>query len=363
MKIFIITGEKSGDMHAANLVKEIKFLNKNLKIKAWGGDRLINEGVDVIKHINSLSFMGFLEVLKNIFSIKENLDLCKRNIIDFNPDLILLVDYAGFNLRIAEFASKKNYKVYYYISPKLWAWKSSRIKAIKKYITKMIVIFPFEKEYYKKNNYEVEYFGNPLIDELNIQKSKSIINSSKSIISIFPGSRLQEIIKILPLMLSIIDDYPNHKFIVAGVSSFNLDFYKKIINNNEVDIVFEDSYRILRSSKAALITSGTASLEAALLNVPQVVCYKTSFFSYFIAKYFIRIKYISLVNILNDKSIVSELIQFKLTKENLLNSLNDILNKKNASKLKVDYSNTQKMLALNEGSPSKDIANFILKTI
>ena len=192
-------------MHAANLVKEIKCLNKNLKIKAWGGDRLINEGVDVIKHINSLSFMGFLEVLKNIFSIKENLDLCKRNIIDFNPDLILLVDYAGFNLRIAEFASKKNYKVYYYISPKLWAWKSSRIKAIKKYITKMIVIFPFEKEYYKKNNYEVEYFGNPLIDELNIQKSKSIINSSKSIISIFPGSRLQEIIKILPLMLSIID--------------------------------------------------------------------------------------------------------------------------------------------------------------
>jgi lipid-A-disaccharide synthase len=363
LKIFIITGEKSGDMHAANLVKEIKCLNKNLKIKAWGGDRLINEGVDVIKHINSLSFMGFLEVLKNIFSIKENLDLCKRNIIDFNPDLILLVDYAGFNLRIAEFASKKNYKVYYYISPKLWAWKSSRIKAIKKYITKMIVIFPFEKDYYKKNNYEVEYFGNPLIDELNIQKSKSIINSSKSIISIFPGSRFQEIIKILPVMLSITDDYPNHKFIVAGVSSFNLDFYKKIINNNEVDIVFEDSYRILRSSKVALITSGTASLEAALLNVPQVVCYKTSFFSYFIAKYFIRIKYISLVNILNNKSIVSELIQFKLTKENLLNSLNDILNKKNASKLNVDYSNTQKMLALNEGSPSKDIANFILKTI
>jgi len=164
-------------------------------------------------------------------------------------------------------------------------------------------------------------------------------------------------------MLSIIDDYPNHKFIVAGVSSFNLDFYKKIINNNEVDIVFEDSYRILRSSNAALITSGTASLEAALLNVPQVVCYKTSFFSYFIAKYFIRIKYISLVNILNNKSVVSELIQFQLTKENLVNRLNDILNKKNASKLKVDYFNTQKMLAMKEGSPSKEIAKFILKTI
>lgn len=363
MKIFIVTGEKSGDIHASNLVREIKSLKKDVILQAWGGDRLIKEGVNVIKHINSIDFMGFWEVFKNIFTIKNNFKLCKSNIIDFNPDLIVLVDFAGFNLRIAEFASKKNYKVYYYISPKLWAWKSSRIKSIKKYINQMIVIFPFEKEYFKNNNLSVEYFGNPLFDEINLHKSKPLIKLTSPIISLFPGSRDQEIKKILPIMLSVVNNYPNYKFIVAGVGSFDLEYYRKIIKNNDVDIVFEDAYRVLRSSTAALITSGTASLEAALLNVPQVVCYKTSFLSYIIAKYYVKIKYISLVNILNSKEVVSELIQYQFTKGNLIEKLNDIISEENITDLNLNYKITQNILNENDGSPSKKIANFILESI
>jgi len=322
MKYYIIAGEASGDLHASNLMKEINLLDKKANFRVWGGDLMQEQGGKIVKHYKELAFMGIIEVVKNLGAIKKNFKLCKSDLLDYNPDILILVDYPGFNLRIAEFAHKNKIKTYYYISPKIWAWKKSRAWTIKKYVDKMFVIFPFEKDFYKNYKYEVEYVGNPLVDEIESQKNDildlktfKIDNnlSDKPIIALLAGSRTQEINYILPEMLEIVNKYPNYQFVLAGVSTFELENYNTLIKELPVKIVFNQTYDLLQHSIAAVVASGTATLEAALFNVPQVVVYKMNNLTYSIGKVIVKIEFFSLVNIVMQKEVVKELLQKNLS--------------------------------------------------
>ena len=359
MKYYIVTGEPSGDLHAANLVSELKQVDAKSVIRAWGGARLIAEGVSLAKHINETAFMGLLNVIKNLRTIKANLDFCKSDILSFNPDAIILVDYPGFNLKIAEFAKKNGIKVFYYISPKVWAWNKSRISKIKKFIDHLIVIFPFEVDFYKKYGMEVAYVGNPLLDEIGKGDFKFSYKSDKNIIALLPGSRKQEIEKILPRMLEVVDDFPGYQFVIAATNTFSKEYYHQIIQNSKVDFVFDETYGLLSNADYALVTSGTATLETALFKVPQVVCYKTNWLTYLIAKSLIKINYLSLVNVLMDKLVVKELIQSELNKENLIFELNNIIKEKESI---IKYYDKLIHLLDKKGA-SKNAAQFIAKTI
>lgn len=336
MKYYIIAGEASGDLHASNLMLELKKLDTNAEFRVWGGDLMQQQGGQIVKHYKNLAFMGFLEVLQNLGTIKQNFKLCKTDLLDFKPDLLILVDYPGFNLRMAKFAKKNNIKTYYYISPKIWAWKKSRAWKIKKYIDKMFVIFPFEKDFYRSYDYEVEYVGNPLIDE--IEKKKEVLStkeafykknslSEKPIIALLAGSRKQEIKYILPEMLQITNNFPDFQFILAGAPSFTLENYETYIRDFPVKVIFNQTYDLLKHAHTAVVTSGTATLETALFNVPQAVVYKMHNLTYEIGKYFIKIKYFSLVNIIMQKLIVQELLQKKLP-EKIEKELSKILSDK-----------------------------------
>lgn len=359
MKYYIITGEPSGDLHAANLVSELKRIDNNASIRAWGGERLIAEGVDLAKHIKETAFMGFWDVIKNLRTIKLNLNFCKKDLLEYNPDAIILVDYPGFNLKIAEFAKKKGIKVFYYISPKVWAWNKSRIFKIKKYIDHLVVILPFEVEFYNKYGVEVTYIGNPILDEIAKKDYSFSYKATKPIIALLSGSRKQEIDKILPIMLSIIDEFPEYEFVIAATKNIGKDYYNKFISNRNVALVFDETYGLLANSEAALVTSGTATLETALFKVPQVVCYKTNWLTYIIAKLLIKINYLSLVNILMDKLVIKELIQSDLKKESLISELVSILDN-NESIIK----NYDRLISLlDKKGASRNFANFIMKTI
>jgi lipid-A-disaccharide synthase len=289
--------------------------------------------------------MGFWEVFKNLKNIYNLINECKDDILQFSPDLVLLVDYPGFNLRIAEFAHKNKITTYYYISPKIWAWKKSRINKIRKYVNRMFVIFPFEQEYYKDFNLNVEYLGNPVFEDINDKKFNFDYNK-KPVISLFPGSREQEVSLVLPVMLEVVKFFPDYNFVISATSSFNIDFYNTYIDKYEnIDLIYDKPLEILSVSKAALVTSGTATLETALMNVPQIVCYKTSNLSYLIAKYLVKIKYISLVNILLNKESVVELIQSKLTVDNLRQNLDHILKDENVKEIKSDYKALKSLLS------------------
>ena len=359
MKIYIITGEPSGDLHAANLVHELKKINKDLQIRAWGGARLLAEGVELAKHIKDTAFMGLLDVLKNLGAIKENLKYCKHDILDYKPDAIVLVDYPGFNLKIAKFAKQHGIKVFYYISPKVWAWNKSRVSKIKRYVDELLVIFPFEVEFYQKHKMEVTYVGNPLLDE--IAKGDFIFTRKfeKPIIALLPGSRKQEIESILPEMLKVVRDYPNHQFVIAATNTFTQEYYQSFIKEENVAMVFDETYGLLSNATAALVTSGTATLETALFKVPQVVCYKTNWLTYFLAKNLINIKYLSLVNILMDKLVVKELIQADLNKNKLKEELDILLNKN--EEILNNYDELSDLL--NKKGASKNAAQFIAKSI
>ncbi|MFN8255786.1 MAG: lipid-A-disaccharide synthase [Bacteroidales bacterium] len=318
MKYYIIAGEASGDLHAANLMNEIKILDKNAEFRVWGGNLMENAGGILVKHYKELAFMGFIEVLLNIRTISKNLNFCKYDLLKYKPDLLILVDYPGFNLRIAEFAHLNQIKIYYYISPKIWAWKKSRAFKIKKYIDKMFVIFPFEKDFYRQYNYEVEYLGNPILDEIESKKpllseKKVFLEKNKlenkPIIALLAGSRKQEISLILPEMLKVVQYYPAYQFIIAGAPSFNLDSYKPFINHLDIMVVFNQTYDLLKHADYAIVTSGTATLETALFGVPQVVVYKMLNIQYEIGKFFIKVKFFSLVNIIMDKQVVKEILQ------------------------------------------------------
>lgn len=316
MKYFIIAGEASGDLHASNLLKELKLLDQKANVDAWGGDLLKAQGANILKHIKELAFMGFKEVIQNLPTILSNIKLCKDQIIAFNPDVIILVDYPGFNLRIAKWAKENGFKIVYYISPQLWAWKENRVKQVKAYVDLMLVILPFEKDFYKKHNYNVEYVGHPLLDV--IQDKGMFETSNSNNIALLPGSRKQEIKEMLPIMLKAAKTLPNYNFIIGIAPSIDKEFYYDLINNTKnIHLSNEGTYNILNKVRAAAVTSGTATLETALHQVPEVVCYKGGKISFMIAKTLIKVKYISLVNLIADKLIVKELIQEDLSAKSL----------------------------------------------
>ena len=364
MKYYIIAGEASGDLYGSKLIDEIFSIDKKAEIRFWGGDNMIKSGGYNVKHIKELAFMGFYEVLKNITTILRNINFCKNDIKEFNPDKIIYIDYPGFNLKICKWAKNNGYKNFFYISPQIWAWKENRIKTIKNSIDKLFVIFPFEKEYYReKHNMEVEFYGHPLIekiDDFNSSKDflkKNNITKERDIITLLPGSRSQEINSMLPIFLTLKKHYLNFEFIVAGVKNVNESVYQPA-SDLDVKVIYNQTYDLLSHSKIAIVTSGTASLECALFNVPQIVCYKTSSISYFIGKSFVNISFISLVNIILKKSIVKELVQNELTEKNLVNELSNILSDNKISDILNEYSKIYSMLSI-EGT-SKKIATSII---
>ena len=328
MKYYIIAGEASGDLHGSNLIKELHKLDAAATIHCWGGDKMETAGATLVKHYRELAFMGFIEVLKNINIIFKNLSFCKKDILAYNPDVLILIDYPGFNLRIAKWAKEQNIKIIYYISPQVWAWKENRVKMMKQCIDKMLVILPFEKEYYKsKWNWNVEYVGHPLVKEVEkFNDESSVSNNLKPCIAVLPGSRKQEILKKLPVMLEVSKQFQDYQFVIAKAPGLEDEFYNELIKDyTNVSSVSNDTYSLLTQSTAALVTSGTATLETALFGVPQVVCYKGSEISYQIAKRLISIKYISLVNLIMDKEVVKELIQTEMNATQLTIELRKIL--------------------------------------
>ena len=369
MKYYVIAGEASGDLHGSNLIKELGKLDSSAEFRVWGGELMKAAGGNLIKHYKNLAFMGFLEVILNLRTIYKNLSFCKKDILNFIPDCIIFIDYPGFNLRIAKWAKSKGIKTHYYISPQIWAWKENRIKNIKRDIDHMYVILPFEQEFYqKKHKMPVNFVGHPLIDAISSRKKlikQDFIRghnlSKKPIIALLPGSRKQEIRKMLKIMLSITDDFPEYQFVIAGAPSQNDIFYKSFIKSKSVKFVNNSTYDLLNFSKAALVTSGTATLETALFKVPQVVCYKSSWISYQIGKRLIKLNFISLVNLIMDREVVCELIQNKLNQKNLTQELKKILVPLRESELKSDYEKLQKQLG-GKGASEK-VASLVFKSL
>jgi lipid-A-disaccharide synthase len=334
MKYYFIAGEASGDLHGSNLAKALLLQDSNATIQGWGGDLMQSAGVVITKHYRELAFMGFVEVAKNIRTIFKNFKRCKEDIGAFNPDTVVLIDYPGFNLRMAKWAKEQGYKVVYYISPQIWAWKESRIHTIKKYVDEMIVILPFEKAFYKKHNYKVHYVGHPLLTLINdfkakqnrLELMKDLSLTNDKIIALLPGSRQQEISIKLPIMLSAAKHFPSYQFVVARAPGTDDSFYSSMLTNyNNVTTVENKTYQLLSVAEAALVTSGTATLEAGLFKVPQVICYKGGKISYELAKRLIKIKFIGLVNLILDRAVVMELIQDELNETNLIKELTAII--------------------------------------
>ncbi len=376
MKYYIIAGEASGDLHGSNLIKELKKLDASATIRCWGGDKMQEAGGELVKHYRDLAFMGFWEVLKNIVTILRNLGFCKKDIEQFQPDALILIDYPGFNLRIAKWAKQKGFRIIYYISPQVWAWKENRVKMMKQTIDKMIVILPFEKDYFKnKWNWEVEYVGHPLVEviekfkvessRLKVSDEPSTFNLEPSTkIALLPGSRKQEILKKLPVMLEVSKSFPSYQFIVAKAPGLEDSFYSSLLSSyNNVSTVSGRTYDLLMQARAALVTSGTATLETALFGVPEVVCYKGSFLSYEIGRRLVKVKYISLVNIIMDKPVVKELIQHDMNVKNLQHELHELLtNGQRISQLKKDYGDLKNLLS-EKGNASAKAAQLIRNCI
>ncbi|HSP12809.1 MAG TPA: lipid-A-disaccharide synthase [Salegentibacter sp.] len=369
MKYYLIAGEASGDLHASNLMKALKEKDPNAEFRFWGGDLMEEQGGDLVMHYRELAFMGFAEVIANLKTILRNINFCKEDISQFQPDVIIFVDYPGFNMRIAKWAKEEGFRTHYYISPQIWAWKENRIKAIKRDIDQMYVILPFEKQFYEeKHNFPVHFVGHPLIDAILDQnlvdpekfKKEHQLND-KPIIALLPGSRKQEITKMLEIMLSITPDFPDYQFIIAGAPSQDVDFYQGFIKKNQVKLVMNKTYEILSLSHAALVTSGTATLETALFKVPEVVCYKGSFISYHIAKQIVKLDYISLVNLIMEREVVTELIQRKFNKNSLKRELTKILEDNRRTKIFEDYYLLEQKLG-GKGA-SKKTAELIFDTI
>lgn len=351
MKYYIIAGEASGDLHGSNLMKALKQKDSGAEFRFWGGDLMQKQGGNLVKHYRDLAFMGFLEVAMNLRTILNNIKFCKEDIRNYKPDVLILIDYPGFNLRIAKFAKELGIKVVYYISPQLWAWKEGRVEIIRKYVDEMMVILPFEEDFYRKHGVKSHFVGHPLLDaisgleDINPQKFK-VENglNEKEIIALLPGSRKQEVEKMLEIMLSVRPHFENYQFVIAGAPSLEKDFYQKYVDEN-VHFVSNKTYDLLRCSKAALVTSGTATLETALLNVPEVVCYRGSKISYAIAKRLVKnIKYISLVNLIMDKEVVKELIQNELNTKSLVRELQLIMDGEKRDQMLNDYASLREKL-------------------
>jgi lipid-A-disaccharide synthase len=370
MKYYIIVGEASGDLHASNLIAEIRKKDAQAEIRAWGGDLMKKQGATLVKHYRHLAFMGFVEVLFNFKAIMRNLKQCKADLLNFRPDAVILVDYPGFNLRIADFAHKNKLKVFYYISPQIWAWKRRRVYKIRKTVDKMLVILPFEEEFYRRYGVNVTYVGNPLLDELsklNVGGRKNFLrrnnlNENREIIALLPGSRRQEVGRMMGEMLKVVQDFPSYQFVVAGAPSLDKSFYTKLIGDANVGLVENQTYELLQNASAALVASGTATLETALLSVPEVVCYRANTISYKIAKHLVKVNHISLVNLVMDADVVKELIQDDFTRENISKELRALLGDvKKQRKLLDDYDALRSKLG-NAGASEK-AANIIVTSL
>ncbi len=345
MRYYIIAGEASGDMHASGLMQEIRKTDPGAEFRCWGGDLMKAAGGDLVKHYRDLAYMGFIEVVANIGTIMNNLRFCKEDILRYKPDALILIDYPGFNLRIAEFAHRKGLRVIYYISPQVWAWKKSRVYGIRKNVDKMLVILPFEQEFYEHYHFKVEFVGNPLLDVVSrpsVFKDYGAFQTAnqltgRPIVALLPGSRKQEIKRMLPLMASLAKKFPEYEFVIAGAPSIDPAFYRLLTGHDEPKILFGQTHELLRHAFAALVTSGTATLETALFGVPQVVCYQGSVLSFAIARRIVDVKFISLVNLIMDRQVVTELIQGDFNAVNLEKELNIILDEKVRARIISDY--------------------------
>ncbi|HUH25672.1 MAG TPA: lipid-A-disaccharide synthase [Flavobacterium sp.] len=352
MKYYIIAGEASGDLHGANLMKALFKDQPNAEVRFWGGDLMQNVGGTLVKHYKELAFMGFAEVLFNLKTILSNISFCKKDIQAYNPDVIIFIDYPGFNMRIAKWAKQQGFDTHYYISPQIWAWKEGRIKAIKRDVNHMYVILPFEKDFYeKKHQYPVTYVGHPLLDEIDSFKKfrandfrKVHQLDDRPIIALLPGSRKQEVSRLLSEMLQIVDAYLQFQFIIAGAPSLDFDFYKPFITKENVKFISNDTYNLLNNAYAALVTSGTATLETALFKVPQVVVYKGNELSYQIAKRIIKLNYISLVNLIMDQLVVTELIQKECNAATIKMEFEKLINNSSRTKILENYHELEKKL-------------------
>jgi lipid-A-disaccharide synthase len=369
MKYYIIAGEASGDLHGANLMKALYIRDPDANIRFWGGDLMESVGGILVKHYRELAFMGFWEVIKNLNTILNNLSFCKKDILNFAPDVIILIDYPGFNMRITQWAKKNGIATHYYIAPQIWAWKENRIKQIKRDFDQLSVILPFEKDFYEnKHQYPVHFVGHPLIDAIKQRKIQDEATfrldnnlSDLPIIALLPGSRKQEIYKMLRVMLEIVDDFSNYQFVIAGAPGIEDAFYSDFITNTNVTFIRNKTYDLLFHAHAALVTSGTATLETALFKVPEVVCYKGSWISYQIAKRIITLKYISLVNLIMDEQIVTELIQDEMNPKRLKEELSKILQLENRKIMLEKYDHLEKKLG--GAGASEQVANLILHQI
>jgi lipid-A-disaccharide synthase len=366
LKFYIIAGEASGDLHGGNLIKHLHLLHPGVDIRCWGGEKMESAGAKLVKHYKDLAFMGFVEVLFNIRTILRNIKFCKIDIETYQPDALVLIDYPGFNMRIAKWAKENGIPVFYYISPQIWAWKQKRVHQIKRDVERVFCVLPFEQEFYNRFQVSVSFVGHPLLDVATdvISKTEFIRAnnlSEKPIIALLPGSRTQEINTMLPIMLTIVPHFPDHQFIVAGAPGQDIDRYRPYLND-QIHLVFGSTYALLKHAEAGLITSGTATLEAGLFQLPQVVCYKANPISYAIAKRIIKVKYISLVNLILDRPAVKELIQHDLNTALLLEELKDLLyNPIRIANANRDYIELRNALG-GEGA-SKRTANEMLKII
>lgn len=365
MKYYVIAGEASGDLHGSNLLKALKERDEQAQFRVWGGDLMEAAGGQLVKHYRDLAFMGFVEVVANLRTILRNISFCKKDVLTFAPDVLILIDYPGFNLRIAKWAKRQNIRVFYYISPQIWAWRQSRVHKIKRSVDRMFVILPFEKDFYAQYDMAVDFVGHPLMDAIeNLPPATHFLKEhqldQRPIIALLPGSRQQEIKRMLPLMLSVVDSFPDYQFIIGGAPSQPRNFYQQIIDSQALKnlprFVSNETYPLLQSARAALVTSGTATLETALFHVPQVVLYRGNWWSYQIAKRLVKVKYISLVNLIMDREVVTELIQQDCKFAEIVEALNLALNK-NRKKILSEYNKLQKKLAAER--PSQRAASLM----
>jgi lipid-A-disaccharide synthase len=333
MRYYLIAGEASGDLHGSNLIRELKSRDPNASFRCWGGDLMEQQGATLVKHYRGLAFMGFMEVVSHLPEILRNFRLCEKDLLEYRPDVVILIDYPGFNLRMAKFAKTNRLQVFYYISPQLWAWHSSRVKQVKKWIDRMFVILPFEQAFYAGYDIQADFLGHPLLDVINDEMKVFDLQAflelnalpARPIIALLPGSRKMEITQMLEVMVSASTAFPEYQFVIAGAPSIQPGFYAEILKDTDIRVVFNQTHFLLSHAAGAIVTSGTATLEAALLGVPQVVCYRGNAISYLIARKLVNVRYISLVNLVCDRTVVPELIQNHLTRQNLVDTLSSLI--------------------------------------
>jgi len=365
MKLYFVSGERSGDLHGGNLIKELSALQPEVQCRGFGGDYMQQAGMDVVVHYREMAFMGFAEVLANLSTISKKIKQCKADILQYKPDAVILIDYAGFNLRIAKFAKQHGIKVFWYISPKVWAWNQSRAVKLKANIDRMFVILPFEKEFFKNYSWDVDYVGNPVLDAIKAHQvdhsflERHELSAEKSLVALLPGSRKQEVKLIIPVMTEVAKRNPSVQFGVAVVDNLPNDFYAGILELPNVKSIKNATYDLLRYANAAIVMSGTATLETALFNVPQVVVYRASQISYLIAKQLIRVPFISLVNLIAGKEVVKELIQASANATAIAEELNGLINNDQyRSKIRQEYDAIRNVL--DTGSASANTARLMV---